>query len=145
MVPHSLANAAELDPDPDSNGTNGKEGAVLIFQNLSGGYFAKLQSKTNEQKKVTFTWVPNAIAIVHTHPNRSDPRPSHDDVRLANRLKVPMFTISLYGMWVYDPATKKTSMIHQGLDWLTMISGLKKRHRPGKTPSRCVRHRHRRR
>jgi hypothetical protein len=101
-----------------SNGTNGKEGAVLIFQTLSGSYTARLQRKTNEQKKVSFTWVPNAIAIVHTHPNRSDPKPSLDDVKLADRLKVPIFTISLYGMWVYNPATKKTSLIHQGLDWL---------------------------
>jgi hypothetical protein len=101
-----------------SNGTNGKEGAVLIFESVNGSYTAKLQRKTNEQKKVSFTWVPNAIAIVHTHPNRSDPKPSLDDVKLADRLKVPMFTISLYGMWVYNPATKKTALIHQGLDWL---------------------------
>jgi hypothetical protein len=101
-----------------SNGTNGKEGAVLIFQALGGGYIAKVQRKTNEQRKVTFPWVPNAIAIVHTHPNKSDPKPSADDVKLAERLKVPMFTIGIQGMWVYNPATKKTSLIHPGLDWL---------------------------
>ena len=46
-----------------SNGTNGKEGAVLIFQTVSGSYTARVQRKTNEQKKVSFTWVPNAIVF----------------------------------------------------------------------------------
>ena len=101
-----------------SNGTNGKEGAVLIFQSLSGTYFAKVQRKTNEQRKVSFTWVPSAIAIVHTHPNKSDPRPSQDDMKLADRLNVTMFTISVHGMWAYNPATGKTTLVHQGLDWL---------------------------
>jgi hypothetical protein len=29
-----------------------------------------------------------------------------------------MFTITIHGMYVYDPLTQKTSMIHYGLDWL---------------------------
>ena len=101
-----------------NNGTSGKEGLVLIFQGFDGAYMARVQRKTNELRQVTFTWAPNAIAVVHTHPNRNDPKPSNDDMRLADRFKVPMVTITIQGMFVYDPATKKTTRVLDGLDWL---------------------------
>ena len=101
-----------------NNGTSGKEGLVLLFQAFDGGYLARLQRKTNELRQVTFTWVPNAIAVVHTHPNRNDPKPSNNDIQLADRLKVPVVTITLQGMYVYDPATKRTTRVFDGLDWL---------------------------
>ena len=101
-----------------NNGTSGKEGLVLLFQALGGGYLARVQRKTNELRQVTFTWVPNAIAIVHTHPNRNDPKPSNEDMHLADRFKVPVITLTLHGMYVYDPATKETTRVFDGLDWL---------------------------
>jgi hypothetical protein len=101
-----------------SNGTSGKEGLVLLFRAFDGGYLAMVQHKTNELRQVTFTWVPNAIAVVHTHPNRNDPKPSNMDMQLADRFNVPMITITLHGMYVYDPATKKTTRVFDGLDWL---------------------------
>ena len=101
-----------------NNGTSGKEGLVLLFQAFDGGYAARLQRKTNELRQVTFTWVPNAIAVVHTHPNRNDPKPSNNDIQLADRLKVPIATLTLHGMYVYEPATKRTTLVFDGLDWL---------------------------
>ena len=101
-----------------NNGTSGKEGLVLLFRAFDGGYMARVQRKTNELRQVTFTWVPNAIAVVHTHPNRNDPKPSNNDIQLADRLKVPIITITLHGMFVYDPATKQTTRVFDGLDWL---------------------------
>ena len=101
-----------------NNGTSGREGLVLLFQAFDGGYMARLQRKTNELRQVTFTWVPNAIAVVHTHPNRNDPKPSNIDMQLADKFKVPMITITLHGMFVYDPETKRTTRVLDGLDWL---------------------------
>ena len=101
-----------------NNGTSGKEGLVLLFRSFDGGYMARVQRKTNELRQVTFTWVPNAVAVVHTHPNGNDPKPSNNDMRLADRLKVPIVTITLHGMFVYDPATKQTTRAFDGLDWL---------------------------
>jgi len=101
-----------------SNGTSGKEGVVLLFLESDGGYQARVQRKTNELRQVTFTWMPNAIAIVHTHPNKNDPKPSSNDMHLADRLKVPVITLTLQGMYVYDPATRKTTKVFYGLDWL---------------------------
>ena len=101
-----------------NNGTSGKEGLILLFRTFEGGYMARIQHKTNEMRQVTFTWVPNAVAVVHTHPNRNDPRPSNLDIELADRFNVPMITITIHGMYVYEPATKKTTRVFDGLDWL---------------------------
>ena len=103
-----------------NNGTNGREGLVLIFRMQDGGYVARLHRKTNEQRQVTFSWYSNIIAVVHTHPNGTDPRPSEGDKRIADRYNVPMFTITIRGMYVYDPAIKNTNLVQPGLDWLDL-------------------------
>jgi len=103
-------------------GTNGREGVVLIFRMPDGSYTGKSQGFTNEQYRFTFKWNPAALAIVHTHPNHSDPRPAEQDRRVADKYGVPNFTITISGMYVYDPATKKTSKVLNGLDWLDLSS-----------------------
>jgi hypothetical protein len=79
-----------------------------------------VQPRTNEYKKCTFKWNAAAIAIVHTHPNGSDPKPAEQDRQVADKYDVPNFTLTLSGMYVYDPATKKTSKVLNGLDWLNL-------------------------
>ena len=99
-------------------GTSAVEGVVLVFQNADGSYTGKSQGHTNQYKAFTFTWDPQAIAIVHTHPNTTDPRPQPEDMKIADRFRVPMLTITSRGMYMYDPATKKTTKLLDGLDWL---------------------------
>ena len=41
-----------------------------------------------------------ALAIVHTHSDRADPRPSSGDAALARRLGLPVYTLSRRGVWV---------------------------------------------
>ena len=102
------------------DGTNGREGVLLIFRMEDGSYTGKSLDYTNEHKKFTFKWRPNALAIVHTHPNVSDPEPSAQDQRVAEKFDVPIFTITIKGMYVYDPAAKITSKVMDGLDWLNL-------------------------
>jgi hypothetical protein len=99
-------------------GTTGREGVVLIFRMEDGSYTGRSQGFTNQYAKFTFRWNPAALAIVHTHPNDTDPKPTEQDKRVADKYGVPNFTISTRGMYVYDPATKKTSKVLNGLDWL---------------------------
>ncbi|SRR6266404_4635531 len=102
------------------DGTNDREGVVLIFRMEDGSYTGRPQGFTNEYKKFTFKWNSAVLAIVHTHPNSCDPRPSPQDERVAEKYDVPIFTITISGMYVYDPATKKTSKVLNGLDWLNL-------------------------
>jgi JAB domain-containing protein similar to deubiquitination enzymes len=44
-----------------------------------------------------------ALAIVHTHPDRADPRPSSVDAALARRLGLPVYTLTRHGLWVARP------------------------------------------
>lgn len=104
------------------DGTTSRECVVLIFRMADGSYRPKLQAFTNQYRMSTFKWNPAAIAIVHTHPNSCDPKPAEQDKRVADKYGVPNFTISISGMYVYDPATKKTSKLMNGLDWLNLPS-----------------------
>jgi hypothetical protein len=100
------------------SGLSNCEGALLIFKMDDGRYRAKTLPATNEYQRISFTWHPTAIAIVHTHPNHREARPSWEDRTLADHYGVFMFTVSNRGMYVYDPHTKKLSKVMDGLDWL---------------------------
>jgi hypothetical protein len=99
-------------------GTAYVEGLVFIFRNSDGSYRARTLPPNNEFDKLTFKWDPDAIAIVHTHPTNCNPRPTTNDMRLADRHRVPMFTITLEGMYMYDPNTKRITKVQENLDWL---------------------------
>lgn len=100
------------------SGMSDVEGLVLIFRKLDGSYFGVQGAFTNEYKKVSFKWPPNAIAIVHTHPNDVNPEPNRNDCEVADHLGVPMFTLALRGMFMYDPRTKKITRVQEGINWL---------------------------
>ncbi|HEY7547687.1 MAG TPA: hypothetical protein VID27_22510 [Blastocatellia bacterium] len=100
------------------SGRSDAEGLVLIFRKLDGSYFGVQGAFTNEYKKVSFKWVPNAIAIVHTHPNDVNPEPNANDCQVADHLGVPMFTLTARGMFMYDPRTKLITRVMECVDWL---------------------------
>ena len=100
------------------SGTVTSESVVLILRMAHGGYSARSMGFSNEYKSFTFPWHPGAVAIVHTHPNDSSPRPQKQDIGVADKYRVPIFTITIRGMYVYDPGTKTTSKVKNGLDWL---------------------------
>ena len=102
------------------NGMTDVESVVLILRMVNGGYKAFKQAATNEHRQSTFRWHPGAIAIVHTHPNNSDPKPQEADCQIADKYGVPIFTITAKGMYVYDPYTRKITRVQDGLDWLDL-------------------------
>ena len=99
-------------------GTSDYEGVVLFYLMPDGSYKVKALNQSNEFKKFTFAWDDQIIAIFHTHPQNVDPRPSSEDMKVADKYKVLMFTLTIRGMYTYDPGTKKTSTVLYGLDWL---------------------------
>lgn len=99
-------------------GTSEYEGVVLFYLMPDGSYQVKALNPSNEFKKFTFAWDDRIIAIFHTHPNGVDPQPSWDDIKVADKYKVLIFTLTRRGMYVYDPGTRKTTPVIYGLDWL---------------------------
>jgi hypothetical protein len=99
-------------------GTSHSEGVVLIYRMFDGSYRGDFLGASNEFKQFTFNMNSAVIAVVHTHPNTSPARPSADDLMVADKYKILMFTITTRGMYVYDPFTKKTSSVMNGIDWL---------------------------
>ena len=100
------------------NGVDKVEAVVLIFCRADGSYFAAALGQTNEPNKLRFKWDPAAIAIAHTHPTGLDPKPSSEDKRIADKLGVPIFTMTRWGMYMYDPETKQIKKVQNNLDWL---------------------------
>jgi len=106
------------------NGSDGFEALVLVYRAQDGSILARSHGKRGcergrERGRVTFAWTDDIIAVVHTHPNGDDPKPSRNDWGIAERFQVPVFTITRRGMYVYDPETGTISKVQQGLDWLT--------------------------
>jgi hypothetical protein len=100
-----------------SLGKANTESAVLLFRKEDGSMVAETQRYTNEFDSCTFKWNPAAIAIVHTHRNRDGAEPSPADREVANKLGVPIFTITNRGMYAYDPGMKRVVKVQDGLDW----------------------------
>jgi hypothetical protein len=100
------------------DGTAANESVVLILRMVGGGYGARSLGTTNQNRAFTFGWHPATVAIVHTHPNASDPRPQGEDIKVADKYGVPVFTITSRGMFVYDPSSKITSLVKRNLDWV---------------------------
>jgi len=94
------------------------EGAVLLYRMADGSISARSQGQTNQRRKFTMVCDPGVIAIVHTHPNKCNAQPEGGDLEIANRLRIPVFTITNRGMYVYDPGTRKMSKVQDGLNWL---------------------------
>jgi hypothetical protein len=94
------------------------EGVVVVFLMRSGGYVGQSPGVSNEFEQASFKWNPATVAIVHTHPNAIDPRPSRIDEATADNLGVPVFTITSRGMYCYNPTTRETTRVMDDLDWL---------------------------
>jgi len=99
-------------------GFDTREGLVMVFLMHGGRYAGRSLGATNEFAQVTFKWDPAGIALVHTHPNAINSRPSSIDELTAEKLGIPIYTITNRGMYVYNPTTMKTTKVMNDLDWL---------------------------
>ena len=101
-------------------GNERMEVLVLLYRMRDHSLLASLRGLSGDIGEFRFAWNPTIIAVVHTHTNGVDPRPSSTDCRLADRFKIPVFTMTRRGMFVYDPFTRKTVEVQVNLDWLDL-------------------------
>ena len=102
-----------------SGGGSGEiEGAVLLYQMADGAISARSLGQTNQRRRFTIICDRDVIAIVHTHPNKCNAQPEGGDLEIADHLRIPVFTITNRGMYVYDPGTRKIGKVQDGLNWL---------------------------
>ena len=111
------------------NGCDKTEALVLLYQMRDGSISARSLARSGLSRQFSFAWAANILAVVHTHPNHDDPQPIGQDLRLADRFGIPVFTITQRGMYVYDPASKKISRVQDGLNWLELSRWNKSRNR----------------
>jgi proteasome lid subunit RPN8/RPN11 len=60
----------------------------------------------------------NVVAIVHTHPQRMDRKPSDGDIALARRLGLPNYVLSRYGIYAAEPSGEVVPVVEQ-MNWTT--------------------------
>jgi hypothetical protein len=99
------------------NGKSTHESVILILRTVTG-FQARRLKLTFEHRKATFAWHPGIVAVIHTHPNDCPARPQPDDLAIADKHRVFMFTLTDSGMYVYDPITKQIGKVIDGLHWL---------------------------
>jgi hypothetical protein len=102
------------------DGTSLSEAVLVLERSPNGSLIATPLPMTNEQRKFTFRWDPTTKGLIHTHPNICSPRPTPEDRAIADKVGVPIFTLSNRGMFMYDPETKKVTIVQDNLDWMNL-------------------------
>ena len=73
---------------------------------------------SNQYKSLSLSLEPDALALLHTHPNSTGEKPAPQDMDVADKLKIPIYTLTNRGMYQYDPVTRKTRLVRSGLSWM---------------------------
>ena len=58
------------------------------------------------------------FAIFHVHTDGSNPVPSPADRTIADQYKLKIYTIHIRGLYEYDPATRRTTKLRDGIAWM---------------------------
>ena len=61
------------------------------------------------------------FAVFHVHPMRGQPDPSQTDKNVADTYQLKIYTIHVRGLYEYDPVTKQTTKLRDGVDWMKRV------------------------
>jgi hypothetical protein len=99
-------------------GRSSREAGVMVSRETDGRYTAKLVFDPETFHQVRFTVTPDVVAILHTHPNQVGREPSPNDRANSDLLKIPTFTMTNRGLWVYNPKTRTVFQVMLMTSWL---------------------------
>lgn len=101
-----------------------KERAVWIVKNSNGEYESIKWLRT-PQRNIT-NWsdsLPeNIVAVAHTHGDHLDPKPSQQDISVAQHLDISVYTLTRKGIWRAAPDGSITEEVGQGWFEKTMTA-----------------------
>ena len=102
-------------------GSTCEERGAWIVRQADGSYSCLQVPATHQCDALTFSPLRpiNAVAFVHTHPNRSAGARENDlnDQLAAHRIGLPMYTLHRMGLWEYDPRTGVTEQQIGPMGW----------------------------
>jgi hypothetical protein len=77
---------------------------------------------SNEMMKQKVWVIPGkTFAVFHVHPTSKTPTPSLNDRNVADKYGLKVYTMHRLGLYEYDPVTKKTTKLRDGLDWVAPV------------------------
>lgn len=102
------------------------ERAAFIVENLDGSLGCQEWPSVHEYQSEKFRGAipPQAIAIVHTHPVQF-PKPSEQDNGEATRLGIPIYTLTIRGVYKSMPGQAQAVMITNRQSWIRETPSLK--------------------
>jgi hypothetical protein len=71
----------------------------------------------------TFDIAPGDTAIVHTHPNSDDPRPSQPDRDIADKHNIDIYTVTSQGVFLYRKGMKTPLQVINRDDFNKVVKG----------------------
>ena len=100
------------------DGSLGLEAAFRL-DGTQSEYNIVAEPSTNQYHRHGVSFIPGVtFALFHVHPITTDPAPSRGDRRFADKYKIRIYTMHAYGLYQYDPVTKRTIKLRNGLEWL---------------------------
>jgi hypothetical protein len=102
-------------------GTSGIEATFALDRGRSD-YKVVAAGPTNHFMSQEISITPGqTFAVFHVHPTRSRPDPSGNDQAIADKYKLKIVTMHVLGLYEYDPVTRKTTQLRDGLGWLSPV------------------------
>ena len=99
-------------------GTTGVE-ATFRLDGSPSDYQIVAARRTNQIRNQNVPIIPGTtFAVFHIHPLGTEPDPSPNDVRVADKYGFRIYTMHHRGLYEYDPVTRKTTKLLHGLRWL---------------------------
>jgi hypothetical protein len=85
-------------------GESGGEAGTVLYAGDDGELRCHAITRTISGGAVALKIRTGAVAILHTHPPKTQEWPSEHDGALAKRLGIPVYTLQRLGIWRVDPA-----------------------------------------
>jgi hypothetical protein len=98
------------------------ERAAFVIRNPDGSIACQCWPSRHSYLAETYSGVipPNTIAIVHTHP-ADYPRPSYQDKEEATRLGIPIYVLTIKGVYKAVPGAADATTIILRQAWIRQV------------------------